>query len=503
VLLAWASRRPRRHAAGCARSARCIEATSNRRSTHARAHGLSAAERAAISTAATPEAPLRPPARALAALGLALFVMPLNSTMIAVALPVIGAALGTSATDTTQALMASYLAATIVLQTPGGKLGDVWGRHRALLGGQVLVLGGALGGTFAPDLRGLALARLAMAAGGALLMPAALATLRTVVPVGQRGRVFGAFGAVMAIATAAGPPLGGLLTESFGWQAVFWVNVPLVGLSLVLGAGTAPRGRARAVPPRLDWGGVALLAATLLAAVCAVRLRGVELAAALVACALALALFVHRELRHPDPVLDVRIFRARPYTVGIAVLAGQNFALYGPLFLLPYVLHDGYGIGAAAAGRVVVFLTGAMIVFGPIGGRLADRLGARRVVASAALVGTAGMLGLALAPDWQHPARLIPWMALIGLGMAGSMGPAQAAALSAVRADASGMAAGALTTLRYGGSFAGISLVALLVSAAHGDVVAVARMGFAIYAAAFGATVLAALALPRRGVAAS
>ncbi|MEC9341723.1 MAG: MFS transporter [Pseudomonadota bacterium] len=436
------------------------------------------------------------------ALGLAVAAIPLNSTMIGVALPLIGAQLQATPTDTTQALMASYLIATIVLQTPGGKLGDLWGRKRALYAGQLLFITGALVGSLAPTLLGLTAARLVMAAGGALLLPAALATLRNLVAPQQRGRMFGILGAAMGASAALGPPLGGWLAEAFGWEAVFWINIPLLLTALLLGGGL-PAERPSDRPPLggIDWRGGLLLAATLLAIIGAIRGSGISILILSGSSVVLLVLFIAHELRQADPLLDVRIFRTPAYSCGVAITAIQNFGLYGPVFFLPFVMFDGYGIGPGVTGQTVLFMTGGMVLFGPAGGRLADRFGARRMVTLAAGVATVGMLGIALAPDWRHPASLMPWLLLVGMGMACSTGPAQAAAMSAVTAQDSGMAAGALTMLRYLGSILGISLVALVAQSANGHLPDVARAGFLSYAAAYAITALVARGLPRRGVA--
>ena len=444
------------------------------------------------------------PGRLVLALGLAVSAIPLNSTMIAVALPMIGAELDSSPTDTTQALMASYLIATIVLQTPGGKLGDLWGRRRTLVTGQLLFVVGAAVGSVLPTLMGLTAARLVMAAGGALLLPAALATLRNLVAPAQRGRMFGILGAAMGASAALGPPLGGWLTEGFGWEAVFWINVPLLLAALLLGGGLPsdpPASLSRL--SRLDWPGALLLAATLLGVVGAIRVQAALLGWILLCTLVLLALFIRHELRQTDPLLNPRIFAVPAYSCGVAITAIQNFGLYGPVFFLPFLLHDAYGIGPGVTGQTVLFMTGGMVLFGPIGGRLADRFGARVVVIVAASIACTGMLGIAFAESWHRPATLFPWLALVGLGMACSTGPAQAAAMSAVGQEDSGMAAGALTMLRYLGSILGISLVAVLTESAGEDLPAIAPAGFLAYAIAYGSTALVAWGLPLSGVDAS
>ena len=188
-------------------------------------------------------------------------LVPLNSTMIAVALPGIGASLGRPVGDLGHWLVSAYLIAAIVSQSPAGKLGDLWGHRRVMITGRWLFLFGALLGTLFPGLYWLTLARIMMACGGSMLTPTALALLRNRVPEHRRGRVFGLFGSITAFSGAVGPLLGGWLVHSFGWQSIFWINIPLILVSQYLVRGDTadtpdhgPGGR-----PRFDLAGSLLL----------------------------------------------------------------------------------------------------------------------------------------------------------------------------------------------------------------------------------------------------
>ena len=189
-------------------------------------------------------------------------LMPLNSTMVAVAVPSIARTMGHGPAVVTQAVVATYLIAAIALQSPGGKLGDRLGHWRVLALGQAAVGGGAVLGFLAPSLPVLAGARVLMATGGALAVPATLALLRVSLPPERRGRAFGTFGAVMALAAALGPIVGGVLVEGFGWEAVFVANVPVLAVAAVLVASTDRVQQVRA-PARFDTTGSGLLTVAL------------------------------------------------------------------------------------------------------------------------------------------------------------------------------------------------------------------------------------------------
>src|SRR5688500_8834370 len=170
----------------------------------------------------------------LVAASLAATLMPLNSTMVAVALPDISDEFARDPALVTQGLFTSYLIASVVLQSPAGKLGDRVGHVRMVVAGQALVAAGALLGYLAPELWVLIVARVTMAAGGAALVPSAVALLRHDLPAERRGRAFGAFGGMMALSAALGPVVGGELVEAFGWRSLFAMNLPILAVSVGL-----------------------------------------------------------------------------------------------------------------------------------------------------------------------------------------------------------------------------------------------------------------------------
>ena len=167
---------------------------------------------------------------------LAASLSPLGSTMIAVALPSIGSELGVESGELTQWLVSSYLIVAIAIATmsPGGKLGDRIGHRRSLIIGMTIYGAGSIVGFSLANLPSLAFARIAMAAGGAMSVPATMALLRNLVPPERRARTFGYFGSVMGTAAGIGPLVGGELTALFGWRSVFIANIPVILLAYFL-----------------------------------------------------------------------------------------------------------------------------------------------------------------------------------------------------------------------------------------------------------------------------
>lgn len=424
--------------------------------------------------------PLTP--RRFTGLALAALLAPLNSTIIAVALPSIANAFDASAAVATRWLVTGYLVVTIVAQSPAGKLADLFGTSRVLTLGRASFALGALLAAFSPTLAVLGVGRVLMAIGGALSIPTVFAQLRNSVPHEKRGRIFGIFGAIMGAAAAAGPLLGGLLTARFGWHSIFFVNVPVVLLSFLLEPPrrTEPSARRRT---RFDVLGSVILAIAVLLLVAAVDRASIVLA---LGAAVALAAFVFRELRTDDPVLDVRLFTRPAFAAGSSIVGLQNLAMYAMLFLLPFFLASG-GSGPAAAGRKLLLFTLSMVVASPIGGRLSDAIGARTVGVAGALLATSGAAMFVASGD------LFASIILMGLGIGVSTGPSQASALSAVSASQAGVASGALSTMRYVGGVVGSGLVALL---AGGGVTRDARL--LVFPIVLLISAVAAVALPGR-----
>lgn len=439
--------------------------------------------------------------RRLGAALLAASLMPLNSTMIAVALPEIARQVGHPPGTVAQAVVASYLVAAIVLQSPGGKLGDRLGHWRVLALGQVLVAAGAVLGTAAGTLGLLAVARVLMAAGGALIVPATVALLRTELPPQRRGRAFGTFGAVMSLAAGVGPIVGGELVRAFGWPSIFAANLPVIAMSALLAA-TAGRARDHAGPRselRFDVVGSVLLAAALTALVVGLESEGVTGVALLVTCAALLLPFVWWERRAADPVVTFALFASVPFTAGSLLVALQNLVLYTLLFELPQVLAALLAVDSAAVGRLLVSMMAAMVVTSPLAGRLVDRIGPRPVAVGGTLACLAAVAALAAVGLSSLGALVLP-LALLGLGVGLATPAAQSASLAAVPQRHSGAAAGIGSTMRYLGGVVGVALLGRLVDLG-GDgatVLGEHRTVLGVFAVALAGGLACAFALPRR-----
>ena len=444
-----------------------------------------------------------PATRFIVALVLGATLTPLNSTMIAVALPAMGDSFQVSSSELTTWLVSSYLLVNIILQSPAGKLGDIVGRRRTFMIGLSLFALGALIATLAPYLPVVAASRVLMAAGGAMLIPNAMALLRNVIPEHKRSSAFGYFGAILGASAAAGPMIGGILTEYFGWKAIFLVNLPLLLLSWVLVKSDTSYVR----PPRdshaaglgFDIIGMGLLAISLGILIIGLRSDQFSPLIAVLLGGLGLVVFTRWERFTQHPLIDIELFRRGPFMIGGAVYGLQNLGMYALLFQLPFLLREWHQVNVVETGQILLVMMIFMVFLSPVGGRMGDSLGVRNTVLIGLGVSIAGLIILLGATG----STALLWMpislALVGSGIGLVSGPAQAAALSSVPPGQSGVAAGILSTMRYLGGIAGITIIStLLIDTDPAGILRQNKLCFSIYIGAYVFAFLLALAIPRR-----
>ncbi|HEU0336291.1 MAG TPA: MFS transporter [Gaiellaceae bacterium] len=427
-------------------------------------------------------------------------LVPLNSTMIAVAVPELIDAFDASL-GSVGWLVTGYLIAMASLQPVGGNLGDRFGRRPVLLGGLAWFAVASLGAALAPDLPLLIVFRIQQAVAGALVFPNGLALLREIAPPGRLGRRLGLIMGALPLAAAVGPLLAGVLLAVGDWRAIFLVNLVLVVPPLVLGVRYLPRSRPAGIQGRFDIAGASLLAVFLVAAAWTLN-RGVTRSDGIFALAVATAagmLFALQELRHPRPVVELRLFRNPQFVAANVGVALSNLAMYVTLFALPLVLARRGGWTGAQIGLVLatMTLTTTMFASSPLGGRAADRLGARLPATAGLALMTGCLVPLAFAGPELSGGAIIAALVGVGSGLGLATVPLQVAALEAVDVSRSGSVSGMFSTSRYLGSIAGISLLAGALQPVAGGGGGF-RALFTVVAAAAAASAAAAFLLPGR-----
>jgi MFS family permease len=396
-------------------------------------------------------------------LGLSAMLVPLGSTMIAVALPSIGAEFSRSPSELTQWLVNSYLLINIIALGPGGKLGDHWGYRRTLRLGQWLFGAGCLLPIVFHVFEALVASRVLMALGGAMMVPTVMAVFKITVPPEKRHRVFGYFGGLMGFAAALGPSLGGLLVHQFGWGAIFLMNLPPLALSVYFSADFF-KGGLHEVPPvdfRFDWLGTALLTASLLLLVIGLKDRSLLFVPGLVL----MGVFVWWQSKSAQPLIDLKLFADRSFSAGCAIIALLNLSMYALLFQLPYLLKLLYQWGPEQSGHYMTTFMVSMMAASLVGGRVAEKIGVKITCVAGSLLAAAGLAGLATLVPGEAPWHVAGGLVLGGGGLGLANGPSQSAAMATVERNMSGVASGVMSTFRYLGGVVGISVLALLLSA--------------------------------------
>jgi len=403
----------------------------------------------------------------LGAMSFSLFMIMLDNTVVNVALPSIQKDLGASLSALEWTINA-YTLAIAVLLVSAGRLGDIFGRRRGfLIGVSVFALSSATAG-FAPNDASLVISRAVQGIGAAFMMPATLSIVTNAFPPAERGRAIGTWAGVSALALAVGPVVGGFLTEQVSWRAIFFLNLPVAALAIVVALAAVRESRDRTVPRVVDYAGVATLTVGIGAMVLALiegndwgwgssRIIGL-----FALSALGLLAFILTERRVRFPMVEFSFFRSRQFvgTNGIAFVV--SFAMLAMFFFMALYMQNILGYSPLEAGIRFLPSTVVIIVAAPIAGRLTDRIGARvPIVVGLTLVAIALYLQSRVTIDTGY-SYLLPAFALMGLGIGLTMSPMSTAAMNAVQETKAGVASGILSMSRMVGGTFGVAAVGAL-----------------------------------------
>jgi EmrB/QacA subfamily drug resistance transporter len=402
----------------------------------------------------------------LAAVAFGTMLAPLNSTMIVVALPTILREFEHSLSWGAWIVIA-YLVTMAAGQPLGGSLGDRYGQRRVFQTGLVAHLAASALAVLSPSLTVLIVARVSQAVAGALVVPNGMALVRSLIPAERHGVAFGRVGAGVAMAATLGAPLGGALTDTIGWRAMFAANIVLIAPALLLSLRLA-QGETAARVGRFDLYGAALLTSALSALSLSLTIWRSAAAPSVLAplCGLitlgaSMLLWRHMS-RHPAPVVQLRLFRQAGFTLASLVATLSNLTMYTVLLSLPVFLTERDDWSSSATGVLLASMSLQMIVCAPFGGWLADRRGWRfPTLLGAALLAIGALLLVFIDTGWDWAAYLGPLVAL-GAGVGLASAPAQALALESAPSDVAGQAAGLFSTTTYLGSILGAAGMAAI-----------------------------------------
>ncbi|MFE2169210.1 MFS transporter [Streptomyces sp. NPDC059447] len=401
---------------------------------------------------------------------MSLLIVSLDNTVLNVALPTMRTELDASVAGMQWTIDAYTLVLASLLMLMGSTA-DRIGRRKVFVTGLVLFTAGSLLCSLAPGLEWLIAFRMVQAVGGAMLNPVAMSIItNTFTDPAQRARAIGVWGAVAGISMAAGPLIGGLLVDSVGWRSIFWVNLPIGLLALVLTLRHIPESRA-ARPRRPDPVGQVLIMVLLgcvtygiIEAPSAGWSSPVIVGCALVSVVALVGLLVY-EPRREEPLIDFRFFRSVPFS-GATVIAVSAFAsMAGFLFLNTLYLQDVRKLDALNAGLYMLPMAAMTLVIAPLSGRLVGSRGPRLpLLIAGSAMGASGLLFAVFRGETSTP-LLFTGYVLFGIGFGMVNAPVTNTAVSGMPRSQAGVAAAIASTSRQTGSTLGVAVVGAVLAA--------------------------------------
>jgi EmrB/QacA subfamily drug resistance transporter len=401
---------------------------------------------------------------ALAALSLSVLLSSLGTSIANVGLPVLAQAFAASFQQV-QWIVLAYLLAITTLVVSVGRLGDMIGRRRLLLGGIGLFIVASVLCGIAPTLPLLIAARGVQGLGAAIMMALAMAFVGETVPKARTGSAMGLLGTMSAIGTALGPSLGGVLIAGLGWQAIFLVNVPLGILALLLAYRTLPTDSASAKADRqgFDALGTLLLALTLAAYALAMTFGrgsfGPHNMALLAAAVIGAGLFVLVEAKTASPLIRLKMFRNAAFSTALTTNALVSTVMMATLVVGPFYLSRALGLDAAMVGLVMSIGPVISALSGVPAGRVVDRMGAPFVVVIGLLTMAAGSIGLSLLPAISGIGGYIVAIVILTPGYQLFQAANNTVVMSDIGADQRGVVSGMLNLSRNLGLVTGASVM--------------------------------------------
>jgi EmrB/QacA subfamily drug resistance transporter len=411
----------------------------------------------------------------LAVLCLSVLLTVVDNTIVNVALPTISRDLSAS-TDALQWVVDGYTLVFAGLLLVGGNLGDRLGRRRMLQTGLAAFAAFSVGAALSRNTGELIAARAAMGAAAALIYPATLAILNNVFTVArERATAIGIWSGVSGLAVAIGPVSGGLLLRHFSWSSVFYVSVPVALAALVAGRLLLPEsrdpraGRFDPLGALLSVAGISLLTWSIIEAprhgwASAATVGGILGAVAL------LLVFAWWQVRRPDPMLDVRLFRNPRFSAASGSIALAFFGLFGFIFLITQYFQVVRGYDPLRAGVATLpfaVVTGAL---SPVAILIMKRTGTKLVVAFGLLVMSAGFVVAAVTPqNAPYWGQIITAMTLMAAGLALTTGPATDAIMGALPLDKAGAGSAVNDTTREVGGTLGVAIVGSVLNSGYGS----------------------------------
>lgn len=397
---------------------------------------------------------------------LGLGMLMIDTFVVNVAFPAIGRDLHASL-STAEWTVTSYVLVTGIFPIAMGRVGDVFGRRGVYLAGLVVFILASAACGFANSVELLVVFRVIQGLGAATMMPGTLSIITNAFPPQQRGLAIGIWGGVSGLGLIAGPILGGLLVRGDNWRWIFFINLPVGVIALVMALLFVPHSRDPHAPRSLDWRGLATLSASLFLILFGVS-RGNEIGwtspvipGCFVGGAALLAVFVVVERRIPNPLVDLTLFRSGPFVTACLSAALFSAAVFGSQPFTSLFMQGYLGFSPLKGGLGFLPATALVAILMPVSGILGQKFGPRLrwiLIAGSASVAISFLILLRIDTDSTYANALLAPFIFRGLGIGLVMSASSFAVMSSMPVTKSGLASGTLTMSRNIGTSLGVAI---------------------------------------------
>ena len=414
-----------------------------------------------------------------AAVAVGTFTSVVDFGTVIVAMPTIADHFG-SDLPTVQWVLIAHLLTVSALLLPMGRLSDIVGRKQVYVSGFiVIIIGASVAGSATSEIT-LFLARAIQGAGAAMTQATGMAIITSAFPRAERGKVLGTHLSVVGVGAIAGPALGALVVSTLGWRWVFFINIPMGALAIatatvMLSQGRLLRDRQQ---PRFDWLGAVLsaggLVALLLTMTSGPRIgwTSPQIVVAGVFSLTLLSAFIWWELRNPAPMLDLRLFKCRLFSLGVSAGFLSFLGTSSIALLMPFYLQTVLGFSVGQMGLILIPSAFAMILMGPLSGRLSDRYGWRKFNVGGLALAATGLFMLSRITETTPLGLVMAGMVVQSSGIGLFNSPNSSSILSTVEEQRYGIVSALLNLMRNSSNVTGMALAAAIVTAT------MASMGF-------------------------